>query len=163
MTTIHLQTKETLPAGTNPSTGIDISANTYGFSGVANSNPASGFKVKVCVYGLDAGAFAMIQLQSSTDSFNTYLIHATWSVAPGALGATSRQGDQDEGEGGSTAFPVNPQTFVAGWTDQNMASIPWGVDVGGENGNAVLRVNVVTLTGGNMTFEAWMEVAGLYV
>jgi hypothetical protein len=162
MTTIFLQTLRTITEAPYLSAGVDISPSTYGFS---TAGPGSGLKIYVRVTGADPSnpPAAVIQIQSAPNGDfqgdDGNLVHATFSVAPGPLGATSTQSDQDEGEGNApsslgftgtgTAFPVNPQTFVVGLNDQNVGQIPWGED------DAQLGVTVALLNAAHLTFESW--------
>lgn len=154
MNTIHLQARNTITAA-YASTGIDISPSTYGFNtgGFSGNNPGGNLKLCVCLYGLDAGDSAQITIESSTNAFTNYQQHAASWVAPGPIGATSPAGDIGQGEGKSTGFFQNPQYFKVGWWDQAISQIPWGT------ADAVLRVNVASLTGTNrhLTYEAWFN------
>jgi hypothetical protein len=153
MTTIHLQTRQSEDTPT-ASTGGDISSSTYGFSSPwgwnypNNTNPSTMMRVHLVVYGLDAGATVQFTIESSLNNFETLVQHATCFLT-GPFGATSHQGDEGYDEGEATSFPVNPQHFVWGPNDQNIAAIPFG------QSSATLRVNLVAINGGYVDYEAW--------
>jgi hypothetical protein len=143
MTTIWLQTLQTISTPT-ASTGIDISIDTYGFSSSTPPNPT----IFVSVYGLDTGDQAVIQIEDSVNAFSSLVVHKDWTVT-GPIGATSPQGEEDDDEGESTAFPINPVNLSVSWRD--MPAIRWG------RMSAVLRVNVTSLSGSSphLTYQAW--------
>lgn len=157
MTTLPLQSETTIASPT-AGTGVDISSSTYGF---VSGTPPTGLRLWVRVYGADPSTSlaAMIQIQSSTNAFETYLTHAIFNVPPGPIGSTSNQSDTGSGEGNApasrsflgtgTQFPVNSWTVSVGQNDQAVGLIPWGVS------SAVLRVNVVILNSAKLTYEAW--------
>jgi hypothetical protein len=150
-TMIQLQAKTTITSPT-AATGQDISPNTYGF--VSGYLPDAVLYVRV--YGLDAGDTATIQIDSSVNSFSSFITHQSWSVS-GPIGANSPQSNSDNSgdasgnlAGESTAFPTNPVNFSA--TSVNVQGIPWG------KSGATLRVNVSSLTGSSphLTYESWL-------
>jgi hypothetical protein len=155
MTIIRLQTRQSEDSAT-ASVGIDISYSTYGFAtsgwgiGATGNYPGNGLKVHLLVYGLDAGAKAQFTIESSENAFETLTQHATCFLS-GSIGATSPHGDEDDAEGVAASFPVNPQHFIWGLLDQNLNAIPFGTS------SAVLRVNLVSISGGYVDYEAWFQ------
>src|ERR1700677_886047 len=146
MTIIHLQARESVDAAeTGGTTGVDISPSTYNFS---SSTPPNELIV-LAVYGLDAGGTAVFSLQDSVNAFTAYVTHRSWTVV-GPVGATSNQGDQDDDEGESTSFPVNPVYFSVSWRD--VPAIRWGTS------SAVLRLCVASITSTHyVDYEAWFQ------
>jgi hypothetical protein len=137
-------------------TGIDISPSSYGFSSA--NPPVASFHI--CVYGLDAGATAKIDIVSSLNSFEASTWHASASFT-GPIGATSNQGDTGQNEGllKSTShgyypagFPTNPQYFRFGPNDQAISTIPWGQE------SAILGISfpIFTPSDADIALAAWL-------